>query len=159
MIAKTAMLICLLLVPLISLAFGDDKPVMTQVEFLDFFAKGLLHNTNHCPNTSELSQEQSKSLIKFGQQIMQDDDGFKTELQTRLQAVKSGIVLKKMKECPEKIAVRGPQRCYSVMNGSQKVVDFIVGPYSNAGIDCMEPTKASTSNSKSSTDATPRGAR
>jgi hypothetical protein len=145
----------LLLVPMLTFAFGEEKPVMTQDQFLSFFAKGLIENKDHCPARSSLSFEQKQELLKFGQQIMKDGSGFSNELQSRLKALKPDATIKKIDDCPEEIAARGPQRCYTLKFGSSKILDFAVGPYDGAGITCSkiqtetQPTKSKDSGSAS----------
>lgn len=128
----------MLIIPILTHAFGEDKSEMTQDKFLSYLANGFLDNTDHCPDSDDLTYEQQTKLQKFGELIMTDDNGFMKELQAKLRLKNSKITVKKIDECPTEIAARGPQRCYTIKSDTQKLVDFSVGPYTAAGIDCTK---------------------
>ena len=116
MMMKSLFIFCLFLIPICSFAFGE-KTGMSQTQFLDFMAKGLLQNKNHCPDVDELAQDQKKDLLGFGRQIMKDEAGFRKDLQDKLTQVNKRAVLKKLDDCPDEIAARGLQHCYIVKDG------------------------------------------
>lgn len=130
----------ILLTSVTALSFGE-KNEMTQSQFVSFMAKGLLEKQDNCPDTDELTNDQSKKLTEYGQKIMENSSGFQNELLAKLKEKNPNASLKKLENCPLEIAVRGPQVCFSVYLSSKKVVDFLVGPYRSAGINCQKPTE------------------